>query len=96
MHRAETCRAKQERLNKPTIELRLEIQTKSVVVYATYVHTPSQATSQARHEASELPKGASRAGASLFLWGVSDWGVVSGCCSIRAAYRFSLVDLTLT
>jgi len=66
MHRAETCRAKQERLNKPTIELRFEIQTKSVVVYATYVHTPSQATSRARHEASELPKGAIRAGSSLF------------------------------
>jgi hypothetical protein len=45
MRRAETCRAKQERLNKPTIELRLEIQTKSVVVNATYSHPHSQTAS---------------------------------------------------
>ena len=96
MHRAETCRAKQERLNKPTIEPRLEIQTKSVVVCATYERTHSQATSRARREVSELPKGAIRAGSPLFLWGVGDWVVVSGCCSIRAAYRLSLVDLRLT
>ena len=37
-----------------------------------------------------------RAGSSLFLWGVGDWFVVSACCSIRVAYRFPLVDLTLT
>jgi len=59
------------------------------------MRTPSQ-TTRNRREASELPKGASRAGASLFLWGGGKWVVVSGCCSIRAAYRFSLVDLTWT
>jgi len=37
------------------------------VVYATYLRTHNQATSTARCVASELPKGASRAGAPLFL-----------------------------
>jgi hypothetical protein len=44
----------------------LEIQTKSVVVYATYTHAHSQTTSRARRKASELPKGAIRAGSPLF------------------------------
>jgi hypothetical protein len=62
------------------------------VVYATYLRTHNQATSN-RREASELPKGAIRAGSPLFFWGVGDWGVILGCCNIFAAYRFSLVDL---
>ncbi len=45
MHRAETCRAKLVRLNKPAIELRLEIQTESVVVSVTYTHAPNGAMS---------------------------------------------------
>jgi len=34
-----------------------------------------------------------RAGSPLFLWGGGDWGVMSASCSIRSAYRLSLVDL---
>jgi len=59
MHRAETCRAKQERLNKPTIEPRLEIQTKSVVVCATYERTHSQATSELVVRQANFQKGRS-------------------------------------
>ena len=66
MHRAETCRAKQERLNKPTIEPRARNPDKvGRGVRNVYVHTqPSD--EQARREVSELPKGAIRAGSSLF------------------------------
>jgi hypothetical protein len=55
MHRAETW----ERLNKPTIELRLEIQTKSVVVCATYERTHSQATSELVVRQANFQKGRS-------------------------------------
>ena len=67
MHRAETCRAKQERLNKPTIEPRARNPDKvGRGVRNVYAHTqPSD--ERARREASELPKGAIRAGSSLFL-----------------------------
>jgi len=93
MHRAETCRAKQERLNKPTIEPRLEIQTKSVVVCATYERTHSQATSELVVRQANFQKGRSVPGRP-FSYGASAIGLwFPVVCSIRAAYRFSLVDV---
>lgn len=96
MHRAETCRAKQERLNKPTIEPRARNPDKVGRGECDVFASTQPNDELARRKASELPKGAIRAGSPLFLWGTGDWGVISGGCSIRGAYRFSLVDLTLT
>ena len=59
MHRAETCRAKLARLNKPAIESALEIQTKLVVVYATYTRAQSQATAQPVVRLASFQKGRS-------------------------------------